>query len=94
MAFSKSHKQIVCVSNTAKQQNTFSTSPVIKVENRIFSSEWLRDEEKAYYDKNLRWKEFTHLEDPSKKTYHHNYSLKANISFYEQLGNVIILLLI
>ena len=37
MAFAKSHKQIVCVSNTAKQQNTFSTSPVIKVENRIFT---------------------------------------------------------
>lgn len=35
MAFIKSHKQIVCVSNTAKQQNTFPTSSVIKVENRI-----------------------------------------------------------
>ena len=37
MAFSKSHKQIVYVSNTAKRQNTFSTSSVIKVGNRIFT---------------------------------------------------------
>lgn len=32
MVFSKSHKQIECVSNTAKQWNTFSTNSVIKVE--------------------------------------------------------------
>lgn len=79
MAFSKSHKQIECISSTAKQQNTFSTSSVIKVENRIFMV--LNDSEmkkKTCYDKNLRWGECIHLEDPSKK------NLSAQLLFESQ----------